>query len=66
MESAQQGEKTQQERITELEKIVEENQQLNPEFNGTKTDCDETMGISREEQFAQLHEQIVGLIKRRY
>ena len=61
MESAQQGEKIQHERITLLEQIVEENQQqLNPELSGTKTDCDETMGISREEQFAQLHEEIVG------
>ena len=60
MESAQQGEKIQHERITLLEQIVKENQQLNPELSGTKTDCDETMGISREEQFAQLHEEIVG------
>ena len=60
MESAQQGEKIQHERITLLEQIVEENQQLKPELSGTKTDCDETMGISREEQFAQLHEEIVG------
>jgi len=60
LESAQQGEKIQHERITLLEQIVKENQQLNPELSGTKTDCDETMGISREEQFAQLHEEIVG------
>jgi hypothetical protein len=60
LESAQQGEKIQHERITLLEQIVEENQQLKPELSGTKTDCDETMGISREEQFAQLHEEIVG------